>query len=86
MKIRLVGDADDVLGFSLAGVEGFIARDRRQAEQALAAVEADGGVGLLLVSASIEDLRPRALERIRRREGLPALVVLPAGAAREPPP
>lgn len=86
MKIRLVGDADDVLGFSLAGVEGFIVRDRRQAEQALAAVEADGGVGLLLVSASIEDLRPRALERIRRRGVLPALVVLPAGAAREPPP
>ena len=86
MKIRLVGDPDDVLGFSLAGVEGFIVRDRRQAEQALAAAETDGGIGLLLVSATIEDLHPRALERIRRRGGLPALIVLPAGAAHEPPP
>lgn len=81
MKILLVGNAVDALGFSLAGVEGFVAHDRREAEQALGAIEADGGVGLLLVSASIEDLRPRALERIRRRGGLPALVVLPPRAA-----
>lgn len=85
MKIRVVGDSDDVLGFSLAGVEGLAVRDRREAERALAAVEADGGVGLLFVSASIEELRPQALERIRRRGGLPALVLLPskAGGSRQ---
>jgi len=80
VKIRFVGSSGDALGFSLAGVEGFVARDRREAEQALGAIEADRGVGLLLVSASVGDLRPRALERIRRRGGLPALVILPPEA------
>jgi vacuolar-type H+-ATPase subunit F/Vma7 len=81
VKIRLVGDAGDALALSLAGIESVVARNRREAERALAAAEAESGIGLLLVSASIDELRPRALERIRRRGGLPALVVLPAAAA-----
>lgn len=79
--MRLIGDAGDALGFSLAGVESVVVRNRREAERALAAVEAETDVALLLVSASVEDLRPRALERIRHRRGLPALVVLPAPAS-----
>ncbi len=86
MKIRLVGDAGDALGFSVAGIESVVVGDRREAERALAAVEAETEVGLLLVSASVDDLRPRALERIRRRRGLPALVVLPAPSTGAPRP
>jgi vacuolar-type H+-ATPase subunit F/Vma7 len=85
VKIRFVGCSGDALGFSLAGVEGFLARDRREAEQALEAIESDGGAGLLLVAASVSDLRPRALERIRRRDGLPALVILPPETAEGAP-
>lgn len=80
-----MGSSGDALGFSLAGVEGVLARDRREAEQALEAIESDGGAGLLLVSASVSELRPRTLERIRRRSGLPALVILPPEATEGAP-
>jgi vacuolar-type H+-ATPase subunit F/Vma7 len=85
VRIRFVGSSGDALAFSLAGVEGSLARDRREAEQALEAIESEGGAGLLLVSASVRNLSPRALERIRRRGGLPALVILPPPAAEGAP-
>jgi vacuolar-type H+-ATPase subunit F/Vma7 len=84
VRIRFVGSSGDALAFSLAGVEGSLARDRREAEQALEAIESEGA-GLLLVSASVRDLSPRSLERIRRRDGLPALVILPPEAAEGAP-
>ncbi|HLN81523.1 MAG TPA: V-type ATP synthase subunit F [Thermoanaerobaculia bacterium] len=80
MRIRLVGDADDALGFSLAGIEGIVPRDRREADRAFAAIEAEKGIGLVLVSAAVEDLGSPALERLKLRGGIPAIVVLPARA------
>jgi vacuolar-type H+-ATPase subunit F/Vma7 len=85
VRIRFVGSSGDALGFSLAGIAGALARDRREADKALEAIESDGGAGLLLVSASVRELSPRALERIRRRGGLPALVILPPEAAEGAP-
>jgi vacuolar-type H+-ATPase subunit F/Vma7 len=80
VKIRLVGDTDDALGFSLAGIEGTVPRDRSEAERDLAAIEAEPGVGLVLVSAAVEELRAPALERLRDRGGVPVIVVLPPRA------
>ena len=77
MRIRLVGDADDALGFSLAGIESTVPRDRREADRAFTTIEAEKGVGLVLVSAAVEHLGSPALERLRRRGGIPAIVVLP---------
>lgn len=80
MKIRLVGDADDALGFSLAGIEGTVPRDRREADRDLAAIETEPGVGLVLVSAAVEELGAPALERLRDRGGVPVIVILPPRA------
>jgi vacuolar-type H+-ATPase subunit F/Vma7 len=80
VKICLVGDADDALGFSLAGIEGTVPRDRREADRAFAAIEAEKDIGLVLLSAAVEDLGSPALERLKRRGGIPAVVVLPARA------
>ena len=78
MRLVLLGDADDVRGFALAGVEGRVCHDRGTAESALAQIAAPGAeVGLVLISATVAGLASRALERLGRQEGSPAVVILP---------
>ena len=78
MRIFVLGDALDVRGFALAGVEGARAEDPESARAGLArAVHAEPPVGLLLLSERIAGLLPREIDRLERSDGPPAVVVLP---------
>jgi vacuolar-type H+-ATPase subunit F/Vma7 len=78
VRIIVLGDADDVRGFALAGVEGHVCQDLGAAESTLAQIGAQvGEVGLVLISAAVAGLASRAVERLRRQEGSPAVVILP---------
>ena len=48
MKLLVVGTPEDVTGFALAGVEGVVCADRKEAAQATSNADADT---LVLVSA-----------------------------------
>jgi vacuolar-type H+-ATPase subunit F/Vma7 len=80
VKIAVVGSANDVRGFSLVGLPGRVADTAREAVSALGEEARDGsGTALLLVSARAARLYPDELAAIRRREGGPAVLVLPEG-------
>lgn len=81
MRIFVLGDAADVRGFALAGVEGGVAED---AETARALLEKTGDghpVGLLLLSQRIARLLPGEVARLLRSERPPAVLVLPGPRA-----
>jgi len=87
VRIVVLGDADDVRGFALAGVEGQVCQDLGAAESALAQIGARAGeVGLLLISAAVAGFAPSAVERLRRQEGGPAVVILPEAESPLSPP
>jgi vacuolar-type H+-ATPase subunit F/Vma7 len=78
VKIAVVGSAEDVRGFALAGLSGRVAESGAEVEAALAGSDAS----LLLVSAVTARLAPEAIERLERGEGAPVALVLPEGSSR----
>jgi vacuolar-type H+-ATPase subunit F/Vma7 len=82
VRIFLLGDAADVRGFALAGVEGGVAEDAETA-RALLEKAGDGGrpVGLLLLSERIARLLPGEVARLLRSERPPAVLLLPGPRA-----
>jgi vacuolar-type H+-ATPase subunit F/Vma7 len=78
VKIAVVGSAEDVRGFALAGLSGRVAESGAEVEAALAGSDAS----LLLVSAVTARLAPEAIERLERGEGTPVALVLPEGSSR----
>ncbi len=78
MKIFVLGDAVDVRGFALAGVEGLVPRDSGAARAFLARVADDPRpIGLLLLSERVARLAPREVERLVESDRPPAVLVLP---------
>ncbi len=79
MRLILLGDADDARGFRLAGVETTVCRTRDDVERAAAAVleDGDGEIGVVLVSESVCQLAPSAMDALQDRPRWPILVVLP---------
>jgi len=78
MKVIVLGDADDVHGFALLGVQGQTCQDAREAETHLTRIGApDAAVGLVMIAPRVARLAARTVERLRQREGGPAVVVLP---------
>ena len=77
MRIFVLGDAADVRGFALAGVEGRVAEDAETARAFLEQPEGEGrAVGLLLLSERLARLLPREVGRLLRSERpFPALVL-----------
>jgi len=75
MKAFLLGTADDVRGFALAGVAGIPCATRDEVERAAAVVKARGDVALVLVSAEVEKLAPQIVASLAGEP--PAVVVLP---------
>lgn len=77
MQLRLIGDARDVTGFALAGIEGVECGTRDEVAAALDHSVCDGTAGIVLVSHESAALAPEELERFRRAAGAPIVVVLP---------
>jgi vacuolar-type H+-ATPase subunit F/Vma7 len=82
VRILVLGDAEDVRGFALAGVEGRVAEDAETARAVLERGDGEGRpVGLLLLSERIARLLPREVDRLVRSERPPAVLVLPGPRA-----
>jgi len=83
VKIAVVGSAEDVGGFALAGLPGRLAETGPVVEDALRAAAAgeEDATGFLLVSSGAARLAPAALEALAMREGPPVVLALPEAAA-----
>ncbi len=75
MQAFLLGTADDVRGFALAGVAGRVCATAAEVEEACAHVKARTDLALVLVSGEVAKLAWPALEQVEASP--PALVVLP---------
>ncbi len=77
MKLVVLGTADDVRGFALAGVAGVRPVSGREVEEQLAAA---AGLDLILLSSEVAALAPQAVAAARSRAGGPLILILPGAS------
>ena len=77
MRVLVLGTPDDALGFGFAGAATRTPETARELAAALAHVGDDGPVGLVLVSAPVAALSPRAVRDFTESAFAPPLLVLP---------
>jgi V/A-type H+/Na+-transporting ATPase subunit F len=78
MKVQVIGHPEAVLGFSLAGVGGRVARTAEEVNQALDEAQASKDVGIVLVTQDVAELIPARMERLKLRSTVPLVVEIPA--------
>jgi vacuolar-type H+-ATPase subunit F/Vma7 len=77
MRLSVIGTAEDVVGFALAGSPGAVCASGAQVVAALDTECRDPDVALVLISEESADLAPDAVQRRRAAAGAPLLIVLP---------
>ena len=78
MKVLVIGHPEAVLGFSLAGVGGRVARTADEVNQALDEAQASKDVGIVLVTQDVAELIPASMEHLKLRSTVPLVVEIPA--------
>ena len=73
----MVGSAEDVGGFALAGLPGRLAETDQEVAAALRAAAEGEPTGFLLVSPGAARRVPDLFDALERREGAPVVLVLP---------
>jgi vacuolar-type H+-ATPase subunit F/Vma7 len=81
MHVRLLGDARDVTGFALAGVDGEECRTRGELLRALEGARRDPNLGIIIVSADVAALAEEVIADMRESARFPIAVVLPGEEA-----
>ncbi len=77
MKMRVIGNQEAVLGFSLVGVDGQVAASADEVNQALdRALESDE-VGIVLVTRDAARLIEPRMEQLKLHSTVPLVVEIP---------
>ena len=84
MKMLVIGHPDAVLGFSLAGVGGRVARSAAEAHQALDEALATSGVGIVMVTDDVAAMVKTRMDQLKMHSTVPLVVEIPAPAADRP--
>ena len=89
MRLSVIGTAEDVIGFALAGSPGRLCTTEAMVLAALESECRDLDVALVLVSSEAAELAPAAVQKWSTAPGAPILIVLPGperseSAARQP--
>ena len=87
MKYFVVSDNVDTLtGLRLAGIEGVVAHERAEVQEAIAGAIADHEIGILLVTERLAALCPDALDGLKQRGKQTIVVEIPDrhGTGRSP--
>ena len=77
MRTYVIGNEDCVLGFSLVGVEGRIARGDAELRVALEDCRRDKTIGLLLVSADVAAFAREQIDALKVGSLSPLVVEVP---------
>ncbi len=78
MKMFLISDnRDTYTGMRLAGVEGVVAHERREVEEAARRALLDNEVGIILVTEILGEQFPDIWDEIKQNRRLPLLVEIP---------
>lgn len=77
MKVRIIGNPEAVLGFSLAGVQGQAVTTANEINQALDEAMSDGEVGIILVTEDVARLILVRMDQLKLRSTIPLVVEIP---------
>jgi len=86
MRIFVIGNQDAVLGFSLVGVDGRIASDAQEVQEALTTCLADRTIGLLLITSDAAVLARERVDELKVNSLAPLVVEVPGQRSGEEPP
>jgi len=73
----IIGNAEAVLGFSLVGVQGQVAENADEVNQALDEALRNPHVGIILVTEDVAKLAPARMDQLRMRSTVPLVVEIP---------
>ena len=77
MKYVVIGDEDTVLGFGMAGVDGYIAENGAEAEKHFNKIRKDYDAGIVLITERIaETIRP-LIDHLMFTEEFPLILEIP---------
>ena len=90
MRLSVIGTAEDVIGFALAGSPGVACTSEASVVAALDSECRDPNVALVLISEEAATLAPDAVQKWRLAAGAPLFIVLPGdertgSTGRQPP-
>jgi V/A-type H+-transporting ATPase subunit F len=77
MKYFIIGDEDAVLGFSMVGVRGEVARDASEAERAFSSAIGDKNIGIVIITECVAELIRPLVDRYIFSESFPLIVEIP---------
>ena len=77
MRLLVIGHPQTVLGFSLVGIHGHVARNAEEANQALDEALSAEDVGIVLVTEDVADLILSRMDELRTRHTVPLVVEIP---------
>ncbi|MBC7248990.1 MAG: V-type ATP synthase subunit F [Anaerolineae bacterium] len=77
MKMLVIGHPETVLGFSLVGVHGQVARTAEEVNQALDEALSAEDVGIVLVTEDVADLIQPRMDQLKLRSTVPLVVEIP---------
>ena len=78
MRLYVLGDEQAVLGFSLTGVRGTVARTPEEAQRGLNEVLDDSTIGILLVTADVASMIRNRVDRLMIAAELPLILEIPS--------
>ena len=73
-RIFVLGSKDTVVGFRLVGVEGFVVRNEKEAEDALRSLVEKESTGLLIIDKSAANMVRELVNNIKIASKLPIIV------------
>jgi vacuolar-type H+-ATPase subunit F/Vma7 len=79
MYVRVIGEARDVTGFALAGLDAAECHTRGEVIAALDSARRDPEVAIVVLSPAVAALAEDVVEEMRDIPGLPITIVLPPG-------
>ncbi|MBN1898141.1 MAG: V-type ATP synthase subunit F [Spirochaetes bacterium] len=77
MQYVVIGDEETVLGFSLAGVEGKIARTEEQTLEFLKKYISTPRVGVIIITEKLASPHARFIDDYTYKETLPLIIKIP---------
>lgn len=78
MKMYLISDnADTLIGFRLAGVEGVVVHDRQKAEEELHKACRNHDIGIILITESLTEELEEEINKIKLDPKMPIVTIIP---------
>ena len=78
MKLVIVGNEEECLGFSLAGVEGVIVEDERMFIEQMQQLFTDQEIGVIAIADRYFSLFSERFSSVIEKKAVPAVVFIPS--------